>query len=255
MKDIYPKIMHARQPKERLEPLQRDIYLKVVYSEERRPPGDYGNKLALHLRDTYFGEKGRILDIGCGRGDMLRGFGAAGFEAFGVDISPNVREVCEPFETRVADLENEPLPYAENSFDFVFSKSVIEHMHQPMRLLETAYDALSPGGTAVFMTPSWLHHRWGPFYLDYTHVSPFTAPSLTDAMKFAGFESVEVTHFRQLPFLWKYPSLFMPLWIFSKLPLPYEPMYRMTVRWPIWFNKLIRFSKEAMLLGVGRKPS
>ena len=104
MRDIPPKIVHARQPKERLEPLQRDIYLKVVYSEERRPPGDYGNKLALHLRDTYFGEKGRILDIGCGRGDMLRGFGAAGYEAFGVDISPNVRE-SEPFETRVADLK------------------------------------------------------------------------------------------------------------------------------------------------------
>ena len=42
MKDIPPKIVHSLQPKERFEPLQRDIYLKVVYSEERRPPGDYG---------------------------------------------------------------------------------------------------------------------------------------------------------------------------------------------------------------------
>tara|TARA_B100000676_G_C18085189_1_gene854458 strand:- start:3423 stop:4190 length:768 start_codon:yes stop_codon:yes gene_type:complete len=252
-----PNIDHSegQLPGGRQTPFNSDRYLKIVYSEERRPKSEYNFKLARHLTECHFGGPGRLLDIGCGRGDMLRGFASTGHQVSGVDISPDVEEYCQPFEAKVVDLEVERAPYPKNSFDFVFSKSVIEHMRDPMQLLGKAYELLAPGGIAIIMTPSWLHHRWGPFYLDYTHVTPFTAPSLSDAMEFAGFESVEVTHFRQLPFLWSYPSLFVPMWMFSKLPLPYEPMYQMTVRWPIWFNKIIRFSKEAMLLGVGRKAS
>ena len=239
----------------RKEPLQKDTYLKVVYSEERRPTGPYDGQLAQYLLQNVYGETGSLLDIGCGRGDMLRGFSDAGFEVKGVDISPEVSAYCDPIEARVADLEHDLLPYPSGTFDFVFSKSVVEHMRNPMPMLESSFDALKPGGKAVIMTPSWVHHASGPFYLDYTHVTPFTAPSLDDAMRFAGFEDVDVTHFRQLPFLWRHPSLFLAVWLFSKLPLPYEPMYRMSVKWPSGFNKLIRFSKEAMLLGVGRKPS
>ena len=254
MTGIDGKKITDMSPQERLDPLQRDVYLKVVYSEDRRPPGRYGGQLAAHLRDTVYEHTGTLLDIGCGRGDMLRGFAEAGFDVAGLDISPDVVSYCDPLEARIADLELEPLPYPSGSFEFVFSKSVIEHMRNPMPMLEAAYDALQPGGTAVIMTPSWVHHARGPFFLDYTHVTPFTAPSLDDAMRFAGFENINVIHFRQLPFLWKYPSLFVPVWMFSKLPLPYEPMYQMAVKWPFWFNKLIRFSKEAMLLGVGHKP-
>lgn len=254
MKKSTSDISKERAQPDRMTPLQRDVYLEVVYSEERRPKSDYGEKLAAYLRDNYFEGTGRLLDIGCGRGDMLRGFGKSGFEVSGLDISPDVSQYCAPYEARVADLGGEPLPYPNESFDYVFSKSVIEHMFDPMKLLDASYDALAPGGTAIIMTPSWLHHSWGPFFLDYTHVSPFTAPSLKDAMRFAAFEDVQVFHFRQLPFLWRFPQLFLPVWLFSKLPLPYQPMYQMSFNWPAEFNKLIRFSKEAMLLGVGRKP-
>ena len=30
------------------------------------------------------------------------------------------------------------------------------------------------------MTPSWVHHKFGPFYLDFTHLTPFTLQSLRD---------------------------------------------------------------------------
>ena len=234
-------------------PLERDVYLKTVYSEERRPQSDYTDKLALYLRDLYYHDNGRLLDIGCGRGDMLRSFAKAGFLVKGLDISPDVAQYCTPFEARVANLEVDPLPFSLGEFDYVFSKSVIEHMADPMRLIETAYDALAPGGIAVIITPSWVHHAWGPFFLDYTHVTPFTAPSLKDAMLFGQFEDVEVVNFRQLPVFWKYPKLLFPLWLFSKLPLPYKPMYQMNFDWPRNFNKFIRFSKEIMLLGIGYK--
>lgn len=104
----------------------------------------------------------------------------------------------------------------------------------------------------MIMTPSWEHTYWGPFYIDHTHVTPFTAPSLADALTIAGFEPVETSHFYQLPFLWRFPFLKPIAWTIAALPLPYRP-YR-PARWPDGMNKLIRFSKEVMLLAVGRKP-
>jgi len=67
-----------------------------------------------------------------------------------------------------------------------------------------------------------------------------------------GFESAEVTNFCQLPVLWHYPFLKPFFWTLAKLPLPYRPFF--SAPWPEALNKLIRFSKEIMLLGVARKP-
>ena len=103
------------------------------------------------------------------------------------------------------------------------------------------------------MTPSWSHTYWGPFYIDYTHVTPFTAYSLKSALEMAGFKKVTVKYFYQLPVLWKYPWLTLFVKLFAKLPIPYAPYNE--VPWSVSnpFNKLVRFSKEAMLLAVAEK--
>jgi SAM-dependent methyltransferase len=231
--------------------LKDEKYLSTIYSEERRPINDYPLKLATHLRDKYYYGTGNLLDIGCGRGDFLKAFHNLEFSVSGTDISPSSIETCKPHLVKTSNLEMEPLPFSEGEFNFVFSKSVIEHLHNPMPFLQEALRVLDSDGKAVIMTPSWIHHGWGPFYLDYTHVTPFTRPSLIDAMEMAGFKNVEVFHFHQLPFLWKNPSLKPLVRFFASLPLPYRPLYDTSI--PAGLNKLIQFSKEVMLLGVGEK--
>jgi len=227
-------------------------YLDLTYSPEKAPLGSYPRILAGWLHRRIYKHCGRLLDLGCGRGDHLEAFASLGFEVAGVDISPSAVAVPKEGQVRMVDLEHEPLPFPHESFDFVFSKSVVEHMRQPHKLLSKAFCALKPGGIAVIMTPSWRHTYWGPFYIDHTHVTPFTAPSLTDALSMAGFESVQVTHFRQLPLLWKLPFLEPLSWLVALLPIPYRPFS--SAPWPEVINKFIRFSKEIMLLGVGHKP-
>lgn len=226
-------------------------YIELLYSEKRRPKTDYPARLAAHLRDEWYGGTGTLLDIGCGRGDMLKALFDAGFNVAGVDLSPVSAESCKPHPIRIVDLEKDELPYATASFEYVFSKSVIEHVRNPMHFLKEAYRVLEPGGTAVVMTPSWMHHGWGPFYLDFTHVTPFTLPSLRDAMKIAGFTKVRVFHFRQLSFLWKYKWMNPVISALASLPLRYRPMYDVNI--PLPLNNLFRFSKEVMLLGIGQK--
>ena len=232
--------------------LVSSAYLDVTYSPTRVPYGQYPYLLAQWLLKNVYKKPGRLLDLGCGRGEHLAVFAQLGFDVAGVDISPRAPELAEDYHVEVADLERDPLPFPPNSFDFVFSKSVIEHMRHPTCLLSSALEALHPGGLAVIMTPSWVHTYWGPFYIDHTHVTPFTAPSLAKALTIAGFESVMVSHFYQLPFLWRYPFLKPLVWIVAALPLPYRPYQ--SAPWPDSLNKVIRFSKEVMLLGVGSKP-
>ncbi|MGE4299501.1 MAG: methyltransferase domain-containing protein [Desulfovibrionaceae bacterium] len=235
--------------------LEDGAYLKVTYSQERAPVGAYPDQLAGHIAATAFGRPGRLLDIGCGRGDFLAAFSRLGYDVCGVDISPSAPAMCKGYHVETVDLEagGGDAACAGGGFDFVFSKSVIEHLRTPMNLVRAAYDALAPGGVCVLMTPSWRHNAWGPFYVDHTHVSPFTAVSLADAMDMAGFQGVDVRHFRQLPRLWQRPWLEPASRLLALLPLPYRP-FSPSAPWPDTVNKIIRFSKEVMLLGVGRKP-
>lgn len=231
--------------------LKDEKYLSTIYSQERRPISDYPLKLATHLMDKYYCGTGSLLDIGCGRGDFLKAFHNLKFSVSGTDISPSSIKTCKPHLVKTSNLEVEPLPFSDSEFNFVFSKSVIEHLHNPMPFLQEAHRVLKPDGKAVVMTPSWVHHGWGPFYLDYTHVTPFTRPSLIDAMEMAGFNDVEVFHFHQLPFLWKRPILKPLIRLLASLPIPYRPLYETNI--PPNLNKLIQFSKEVMLLGIGTK--
>jgi SAM-dependent methyltransferase len=232
--------------------LETNLYLDVLYSTERRPISNYPQELAKHLCESYFKKEGSIIDIGCGRGDMLKAFHKEGISVTGTDISPSSMDACKPHLVKVCDIEKVSLPFQKNEFDYVFSKSVIEHLNNPMNFFTQALHVLKPEGTVVIMTPSWVHTAWGPFYLDYTHVTPFTQPSLRDAMVMAGFEDVEVIHFHQLPFLWRKPWLKPLIRTIAQLPLRYRPMHETNI--PPKLNTFFRFSKEVMLLGVGRKP-
>jgi SAM-dependent methyltransferase len=235
------------------EPVLLDAqYLDLTYSVHRAPAGDYPSLLAAHLLEHWYRSPGRLLDFGSGRGDALRAFAGLGFEAVGADVSPRARELAAGFEVVIVDPVTSVLPFPDSSFDCVFSKSVVEHMGSPIDLAREAWRVLRPGGTAVVMTPSWEHQAWGPFYIDHTHVTPFTAPALRDLLLLAGFEEVESTFFHQLPFVWRHTSLRLVPEIVRRLPLPYRP-YRATAPWPESLNKLIRFSKEVMLLAAGRK--
>jgi SAM-dependent methyltransferase len=119
-------------------------------------------------------------------------------------------------------------------------------------MLSSAYNVLKPGGIAVIMTPSWPHTYWGPFYIDNTHVTPYTIPSLSDALQMVGFENIRTRYFYQLPFLWNHSWVIPLVRIFAALPLSYRPYQE--APWPDSLNKLIRFSKEVMLLAVCQKP-
>jgi len=224
-------------------------YLNITYSEKMAPKSSYPDKLGAWIAKNIFKRRGKIIDLGCGRGDYLESFEKLEYDICGVDISSKIEELSKKYNVDYIDFDqNDGL---ETKYDFVFSKSVIEHLKTPDNLFSTAYDCLNSEGVAVIMTPSWEYNNWGPFYFDHTHITPFTKISLKNALHIAGFKDVKVYYFYQLPILWKYPFLKPLIKILQWVHLPYRPFS--DAPWPLEMNKLIRFSKEVMLLAVAKK--
>jgi SAM-dependent methyltransferase len=95
-----------------------------------------------------------ILDFGCGCGRVIRHLGHLSARLFGCDTNPVAVEWCEehlpPAAFAVNALEP-PLPYADASFDLVYSLSVFTHLPSELQLpwMAELRRVLRPGGTLV----------------------------------------------------------------------------------------------------------
>ena len=216
-------------------------YLSVVYDDKSRPYTQYPKKLCDYLFQTFKLKKGmKMLEPGCGRGELLNNFKDLGIEVVGVDISLEVANFNNELDIKICDVESEKLPFKDNFFDVVFSKSFIEHLYYPERYLEEAFRVLKPGGILITLVPDW-ESNYKTYFDDFTHRTPFTIIALEDAYKMYGFSEVNVFKFRQLPVTWKYPKLNY----FCSAISPFVPVRTK--------NNFFRWSRELMLVGVGVK--
>jgi len=185
----------------------------------------------------------KLLDIGCGRGDFTRAFKDLGLDVTGIDREKGDKAVLDGIDVRLSDdFENNAFPFEDNSFDIVFSKSVIEHVGKPNNFMRETHRVLKPGGRVVTMTPDW-HSQMYIFYDDPTHLHPYTCTGLKDLLAMYGFKEIKAELFYQLPVVWKYP--FMKIVCLGlQLLGPVKKIYK---------NKLIRWSRELMILGTGIK--
>mgnify|MGYP001320631300 CR=1 FL=1 len=222
-------------------------YLETIYSEDSRPLTNYPKKLINYLIKRLNLEKTKkVLELGCGRGEFLNEFSLYGLDAYGVDVSDYCKKFFPKLNFKKVDLEKEKLPFDDNFFDVIYSKSIIEHFYYPDQIFEEAYRVLKPGGIIITLTPEWKYH-YRTFYDDHTHKIPFTKPSLNEIHKMYNFKDIQVESFKQLPIIFerKYYSL-----IFSLLSF----LTRILV--PGFFttkNKWIIFSKQIMLLSIAKK--
>ena len=220
--------------------LQR--YLEVRYAASRRPYTTYPDQLARYLSEQYLRDfcGGRLLDLGCGRGEFLEGFARLGFQASGVERCQPPREVSAPVAIR--DFERDGLPFADGELDVVFSKSVLEHLHDLSGVLAECRRVLRPGGRMIHLVPDW-RAQWRHFYDDWTHVRPFTLVGVREAVQSHGFAVAHAQRFRQLPLLWRYPALSPLAGACALLPAALKR-----------HSKFVRFSQEWMLLVVAERP-
>jgi len=227
---------------EELEP--KGSYIDTIYDEKIRPHTSYPFQLCKYLFDRFEMKKGRILlDVGCGRSDFLEGFKHMDLDVYGLDYEKCYSHlVLDDIEIRYANVEIDPFPFDDCTFDVVFSKSLIEHLFNPTKFMKECYRVLKPGGRIIIMTPDWMS-QMRIFFDDYTHRQPYTVTAIRDVLRIFGFKKIISERFCQLPILWKYPLLQI-LSYFLRLFVP------VTIKSSV---KFIRWSVELMILGTGVK--
>ncbi len=93
----------------------------------------------------------RVLDIGCGNGDISTYFTRKN-EQYGVDINDNRRDRNRNFAFSI--VTSEILPFGDSFFDIVISHHVIEHVDDQELHLREIHRVLKPDGIAYLATPN-----------------------------------------------------------------------------------------------------
>jgi tellurite methyltransferase len=100
---------------------------------------------AIVVEAAKLNAPGRALDLACGRGRNAVFLVEQGWSVVGIDGSAAVMEGMDPrVTTRVLDLERNPLPFENDSFDMV---CIIHFLHRP--LFAEARRVTRPGGVIV----------------------------------------------------------------------------------------------------------
>jgi SAM-dependent methyltransferase len=138
-----------------------DEYKKLTYNPIREkfgPGSDFFHRRKWELLSDYL-DRARPahgqtawLDVGCGKGELLR-LGAARFgQVKGCDISSGMLDDCGGIEV-VPQTEATRLPFADQSFDLVTAVCVYHHVEPPDRsgLTGEIGRVLKPKGTACII--------------------------------------------------------------------------------------------------------
>jgi len=149
---------------------------------------------------------GKLLEIGCAAGFLLRAARDRGFDALGVEMSEWASGVARDqygLDVRTGKLED--IGLADDTFDVVVLADVIEHLTDPRRTLREIGRVLKPGGRLLLLTPDAgsvvariAGARWWGLLDD--HYFYFSRDNLKRFLEGEGFEVVTITaHGRKFP--------------------------------------------------------
>ena len=180
--------------------------LQFLWGEGFLSPGGPEEVAALLAGETLAGK--RVLDIGSGVGGidalLVASYHAA--EVVGIDVEPLLIErarslaASKGLSDRVSFrlVDPGPLPFADASFDVVFSKDAIVHVPDKPALYREVLRVLRPGGR--FLASDWLFSaeaETSPAIVAWLAGSPLTFAYVTpeaaaDALADAGFEQIAI---------------------------------------------------------------
>ena len=181
--------------------------LQFLWGEGFLSPGGPEEVAALLAGETLAGK--RVLDIGSGVGgiDALLVARHHAGEVVGIDVEPLLVESARSLIARrgLSDrvsfrlVDPGPLPFADASFDVVFSKDAIVHIPDKPALYREVLRVLRPGGR--FLASDWLFSaeaQTSPTIAAWTAGNPLTFAYVTpeaaaDALAGAGFEQIAIT--------------------------------------------------------------
>ena len=118
---------------------------------ERQAARRMGRSLAQTARGLL-GHGGRLLELGCGRGDLLLGAADEGFEIRGVEMTESFVDAELADRVEIAPLERARA--LDEQYDVVVLGAILEHVYEPRQTLTRIAAALRPGGVVFVDVPN-----------------------------------------------------------------------------------------------------
>lgn len=149
-------------------------------------------------RLKYLTRPGRMLEIGCAAGYFLREAHLRGWQVFGVELSPMMRERCEELVGCRVFGSLEQVAASELRFDCVAMFEVIEHIDEPLSFMRQVRTMMAPSAMLVMSTPNFIapeaygNPKSNHWFCPPAHVSYFTPTTLCNCVEQAGFEAVQI---------------------------------------------------------------
>jgi 2-polyprenyl-3-methyl-5-hydroxy-6-metoxy-1,4-benzoquinol methylase/predicted nucleic acid-binding Zn-ribbon protein len=166
------------------------------------------NSSYAHILQFVSGPK-RVVDFGCGPGNLARFLSQRGCTVVGVEINPEsavlAKEYCEDVIIADLDVASVLKLFPSDRFDIAIFADILEHLREPWRLLKESHQILRAGGFVTASIPNIAHGAIrlsmlkGDFdyqelgVMDNTHLRFFTRKTVEGLFEHAGFAIDEMS--------------------------------------------------------------
>lgn len=185
----------AKTPAQIAKEVHQSFYSAGSYADDR-----YAWTIQTFLRAC---QGKRILEVGCGNGSLLELLRPAN-QVVGVDAASDGIAACAlcGVEGHCLDPSSEPLPFPDESFDFVVCLETMEHLMNPYYALLEMRRVLKCGGRLICSVPNpiWGHLLLYPGLFEYRYFRKFREQ--------CDFEIARVDHWQ-----WAPRETILPRWL------------------------------------------
>lgn len=155
-------------------------------------------RLVARALDGVRGERGRLVDVGCGTGATVNALGSPDYHvAVGIDPSAHALDLARadriagPLFLRAGA---ERIPLGDDRIDELTSLDVVEHLDDDVAALSEYRRVVRPGGTVVLTVPAY-QWAWSDHDEALGHRRRYTVPELERTVRLAGLEIERATYF------------------------------------------------------------
>jgi O-antigen chain-terminating methyltransferase len=175
----------------------------AAFEDRYRPEAQVRERQQIY-REALSGRR-RVVDLGCGRGELLELLREAGVDCYGVEVDSHFVEHARGNGLEI--VQQEAVAHLETiergDVDTIVASHVIEHLPPTsfFRLIELGAEKLPDDGLMVFETPNPTSVLAGSvnFHRDPTHVHPIHPDTLAFLCRQAGFANVDMTPLVPVP--------------------------------------------------------